>query len=325
MPKVSVIVPFYNVELYIERCARSLFGQTLDDMEFVFVDDCSTDSSVQVLIDTLKQFPGRESSTHIVRLHENGGQAKAYSEGLKYATGEYIIKCDGDDELDIEAYKESYNKAKREHLDLVMFDFVQLYPDGTSVYMGQHIEDDMVLEILTDKISTSVCNKLVRREVFSDSFLYPTESMCEDFVFSIQYFYRCSKLGTINKPYYKYYRYPSSFLALSDEIHHLAKFHQLIDNLSLVIDVIEKHGDEKKYHGHIVSKKLKAKNFLLMYIERNTIFKYWKSTFSEINNEVLLCDAITKRNKIIYILTMIHLYPLYRTIKQLRHKICYAK
>jgi len=320
MPKVSVIVPFYNVELYIERCARSLFGQTLDDMEYVFVDDCSTDSSVKVLNDTLKQFPNRESSTHIVRLPENGGQAKALCEGLNYVTGEFIIKCDGDDELELDAYEELYNKAIGEHLDLVMFDFVQLYPDGSSVYMGQHLKDDMIYEMLTNKISTSVCNKLVRRDVLREPFVYPRGSMCEDFVFSIQYFYRCSKLGSINKPFYKYYRYPSSFLAQSDQARHLQKFRQLVDNMNLVFGVIHEQGETEKYKDQILFQKLNAKNFLLKFIGEKNIYNIWRSTFNEINTEVIRCPSISRRNKFLYILTVLHMYPLYTLFKKIKNK-----
>lgn len=320
MPKVSVIVPFYNVELYIERCARSLFGQTLDDMEYIFVDDCSTDSSVQVLNDVLRLFPDRESSTHIVRLPENGGQAKALREGLKLATGNFVIKCDGDDEIELESYEELYDKAVRENLDLVIFDFVQLYSDGSSLYMGQHLEDDMIYEILTNMISTSVCNKLVRRDVLKEPFVYPEGSMCEDFVFSIQYFYRCLRIGSINKPYYKYYRYPTSFLAQSDLSRHLEKFRQLVDNMNLVFGIINEHGDTEKYKDQILFQKLNAKNFLLKYIGEKDVYKIWRSTFREINKDVLGCPSISNRNKFFYILTALRLYPLYTLYKTVRNK-----
>ncbi|MCQ2146597.1 MAG: glycosyltransferase [Bacteroidales bacterium] len=320
MPKVSVIVPFYNVEPYIERCARSLLGQTLQDMEYIFVDDGSTDNSLSVLNNTINLFSYRESQVKVISLPENGGQAKALAEGLKHISGDYVIKCDGDDEVELETYEELYNKAERENLDLVMFDFVQLYPDGSSVYMGQHLKDDMIFEMLTDKISTSVCNKLVRRSVFEDSFVYPSESMCEDFVYSIQYFYTCEKLGVINKPFYKYYRYPLSFLAVSDEETRIAKFNQLVDNLKKVFEIIEIHGDRGKYQDLIVAKKLKAKNFLLKYINKKQFYQLWQSAFSEINGKVMSCPCVTTRNKFFYILTLMHLYPLYNMYKKMHTK-----
>ena len=61
MPKVSVIIPVYGVEKYIERCARSLFKQTLDDIEYLFIDDCTPDDSVDVLRNVLEEYPNRKS------------------------------------------------------------------------------------------------------------------------------------------------------------------------------------------------------------------------------------------------------------------------
>lgn len=72
-PKVSVVVPVYNVEPWIERCARSLFGQTLDDMEFIFVDDCTPDNSIAVIERVVAEYPRRVAQTHIVHQENQGG------------------------------------------------------------------------------------------------------------------------------------------------------------------------------------------------------------------------------------------------------------
>ena len=73
-PKVSIIVPIYRVEEYIERCAESLFAQTFDDIEYIFVDDCSPDKSVEILQRTLEKYPHRKRLTRIERL--SGGGAR---------------------------------------------------------------------------------------------------------------------------------------------------------------------------------------------------------------------------------------------------------
>ena len=96
MPKVSVIVPVYGVERYMERCARSLFEQTLDDIEFIFVDDCSPDRSLDILNEVLEEYVDRQLQTQIVRLDQNGGLPNARKVGLRLATGNYIIHCDSD-------------------------------------------------------------------------------------------------------------------------------------------------------------------------------------------------------------------------------------
>lgn len=318
MPKVSVIVPFYNVEPYIERCARSLFSQTLCDMEFIFVDDCSTDNSIMVLNSILTYYPERRAQTKLIHLDKNVGQAIAFREGLKHVSGEYLIKCDGDDEVELSTYEQMYFKARTEDLDLVMCDFVQLYPDGSDVYIGQHLTDDNIEELLAGRLSTSVCNKLVNVKVFDANFIYPTKCMCEDFVYSIQFFYRCSKTGVINQPFYKYYRYSTSFLSVPDEERRLQIFYQLIENIGIVADIVDRNGDGAKYKDLIILKKLVAKNYLLKYLGKNRIYKLWKGTFGEINRKVISCHSVPFRLKIFYVMSQLRIYPIYLWYKSLK-------
>ena len=94
MPKVSVIIPIYGVEKYIERCVRSLFEQTLDDIEYLFIDDCSPDGSVRIIMRILDEYPNRKEQVIIHRMEQNSGQAKVREWGMKNATGDYVIHCD---------------------------------------------------------------------------------------------------------------------------------------------------------------------------------------------------------------------------------------
>ena len=81
-PKVTVIVPVYNVATYIEKCAVSLFAQTLDSLEILFVDDCSPDNSIDIIKETLKKYPVRNSLTRIIRMPSNSGQAAVRRQGV---------------------------------------------------------------------------------------------------------------------------------------------------------------------------------------------------------------------------------------------------
>ena len=102
-PKVSIIVPIYRVEEYIERCAESLFAQTFDDIEYIFVDDCSPDKSVEILQRTLEKYPHRKRLTRIERLSSNSGQAAVRRQGIQLASGDYTVHCDSDDWMDVHA------------------------------------------------------------------------------------------------------------------------------------------------------------------------------------------------------------------------------
>ena len=97
MPKVSVIVPVYNAEKYIERCVRSLYNQTLDDIEYIFVDDCTPDNSMEVLQKVMDEYPKRKLHTKIIIHTTNTGQSGSRKDGILAATGDYIIHCDADD------------------------------------------------------------------------------------------------------------------------------------------------------------------------------------------------------------------------------------
>ena len=100
--KVSVIIPIYNAATYIEKCVESLMQQTLTDVEYIFVNDASTDCSLQMLNNLLSNYPDKHTS--IINLKENKGISNARNTGLKMAKGEFITHCDSDDWVEPETY-----------------------------------------------------------------------------------------------------------------------------------------------------------------------------------------------------------------------------
>lgn len=95
--KVSVLVSVYGVERYIERCARSLFEQTYTNLEYVFVDDCSTDNSIGVLEQVIKEYPEKENAIKIIHHKKNRGLAAARNTAFDNAGGEFVCVVDADD------------------------------------------------------------------------------------------------------------------------------------------------------------------------------------------------------------------------------------
>ena len=92
MPKVSVIIPVYGVEKYIERCARSLFEQTLDDIEYLFIDDCTPDRSIEVLKSILEEYPNRKEQVIIHRMEQNSGQAAVRKWGSRFVSSGWTTR-----------------------------------------------------------------------------------------------------------------------------------------------------------------------------------------------------------------------------------------
>ena len=114
--KVSVCIPVYGVEKYIERCARSLFEQTMkDDIEFIFVNDCTPDKSIEVLQKVLEEYPNRKEQVKIIHHEINRGVSAARKTALMNSHGEYIIFCDSDDWVDTNLYEVMYKKAVEEN------------------------------------------------------------------------------------------------------------------------------------------------------------------------------------------------------------------
>lgn len=143
MVKVSVVIAVYKAEPYIERCARSLFGQTLRDLEFIFVDDASPDRSIDVMLQTLKDYPERKEQVRIIRHEVNRGVSRTRQDGVDAATGQYIIHCDPDDWVDLNTYELAYNEAQRTGAQFVMFDDYRK-PDSAYRHLPEMTEHDNI-------------------------------------------------------------------------------------------------------------------------------------------------------------------------------------
>ena len=111
MYKVSVVIPVYNVEKYIVRCAESLFQQTLNDIQFIFVDDSSPDNSIALLEETLERFPQRKPQTLILHHTKNLGLPAARATGMAHVEAPYVAHCDSDDYVEPVMYARLYETA----------------------------------------------------------------------------------------------------------------------------------------------------------------------------------------------------------------------
>ena len=120
MPKVSVYIPVYKAGPFMEKCCRTLFEQTLTDLEYVFVDDCTPDDSMEILKQVLDQYPHRKNGVKILRNETNLGVAKTIKKAIEACTGEYLIRCDPDDYVATDLYEKMLQKAQTDNADLVV-------------------------------------------------------------------------------------------------------------------------------------------------------------------------------------------------------------
>lgn len=161
MPKVSVIVPFYNVERYIEKCLNSLVNQTLEEIEIILVNDGSKDDSYKIVNEFQEKYADK------IKCYEkpNGGLGDARNFGINYATGEYIAFLDSDDYVEPTMYEEMYEKAKQENADMVECDFWWEYPDKKKEDIGTTYSNQK--EMLS-KSRVVAWNKLIKREIYQN-------------------------------------------------------------------------------------------------------------------------------------------------------------
>ncbi len=126
--KVSVIIPIYGVEKYIEKCARSLFDQTLkSNVEFIFVNDCTKDDSINILNNVISEYPSRKDQIIVINHDTNKGLATARKTGLSYSSGTYIVNVDSDDYFESDMLESMYNKAEENNAEIVVADYFITY------------------------------------------------------------------------------------------------------------------------------------------------------------------------------------------------------
>ena len=220
MPKVSIIVPVYNVELFIGRTMESLLGQTLKEIEVILVDDESPDNC-PVMCDQYALMDSRVKVVH----KKNGGLGFARNSGLEIATGEYIAFLDSDDYVDTDTYFSLYTCAKRENIEVLYFCYERFYSTG---YVLGHNETEKVtilrkqneirnymLDMIASqpsekedrKIQMSACCAIYKREVIvkhNIRFHSERELISEDLVFNIDVLSKVSSMGFTPRTYYHY-------------------------------------------------------------------------------------------------------------------------
>ena len=204
MVKVSVIVPFYGVEKYIEKCARSLMEQTYPNIEFIFVDDGCRDGSAAVLDSVLKNYPERD--VKIIK-KENGGLPQARLTGLKASSGEYVLHVDSDDFVEKDMVEALVGKAVETGADVVYCDFSVDKPDGSSKIKEDKLYasgKDYSYDMLCYKAWGYVWNKLTRRSLFTEDLFYPTIGMHEDMVLMCQVLPKAKVIAKVDRALYHY-------------------------------------------------------------------------------------------------------------------------
>lgn len=321
MAKVSVIIPIYGVEKYIERCAQSLFEQTLENMEYIFIDDCTPDNSIGVLRTVMEKYPQRALQVRIERMPQNSGLPRVRKRGVELATGDYIIACDSDDYVEKEMYQTMYDLAVGNNLDLVQCDIDVVDDKNVLNTFTSPIAEptsERLRELIIDgEISNSLCNKLVKREIYQNGLItFPTVGMDEDNALAIQLAYYSKKLGYIKKSFYKAYQNPASMSRVPGDEQIERRYKESLQNSQLSIRFLTEKG-YKEDSKAVIKAKLRPKMMLLPVLRKRKYVKLWKNTYPEVNSSSIWDKRLPRNTRIKSFLVQTYLYPVYERVKRI--------
>jgi glycosyltransferase involved in cell wall biosynthesis len=307
MPKVSVIVPVYGVEKYIERCAESLFKQTLSDMEFIFVDDCTPDKSMELLGGIIEKnrlrFAEMNWMVRTERMPANSGQSAVRRHGIEVATGDFIAHCDSDDWVEEDMYKLMYEQAIANNLDMVVCDYYY-NEDMKQVELLDNPPRDIfnyLQNLIVKKNIGAVWNKLCKRNLYKDDFIYPAGSMGEDQVITIQTAYNAKRVGHVARCLYHYYFNTSSITNEVNKDKILNRTKQSIANGLVIASFLERVGLNETLCKELDYLKLRKKNNYAQLFDEKKYRDLWVNTYKEINCRVFWNPYMSLRMRLNYL------------------------
>lgn len=318
-PKVSVIIPVYKAEPYIEKCVRSLFGQTLDDIEYVFVDDCSPDNSIGVMQKVLEEYPNRCQQVKVIRHDNNKGVSQTRQDGLDAAIGEYIIHCDPDDWVELDMYESLYNTAKATDADLVICDFYEEIDKKKEIYQSQNIpieKNNILKEIIEGSLHSSLCNKLICRKYIEKVGVRfnPEISLWEDMAYMTPILMTECKISKIDKALY-HYRCVLSSISRSLS---LSSVMSQIKAVETIEEFIMYDNPTASITKTLDILKLRSKDYFLISGESFSP-EMWRKTFPK-SHKRIFCKSIPIKKKVLYFLCDQHYDSFVGWLANLRKK-----
>lgn len=295
--KVSVIVPVYNVEKFIVKCAESLLSQTMDDVEFIFVDDASLDNSIKLLKTCIERHPERRNSVTILVHDKNMGLPAARNTGLAIAKGEYVFHCDSDDFVQPDMLDCLYDAAVSKNADIVWCDWYLSF-EHNERYMKQPFYDsalEALKGMLSGAMKFTVWNKLAKRSLYTENGItFPSGyGMGEDMTM-MMLFACASKVIYVPKAFYHYVKLNTASFTQTFTETHLVELKFNVQRISAFLH--EKFG--ATLERDIAYLKLAVKfPFLISCSEHK--YRLWQEWYPEANPCIWSNKQLSFRNRFI--------------------------
>ncbi len=295
--KVSVIIPVYNVEKFIARCAESLLSQTLQEVEFIFVDDASPDKSMNLVAECISRHPERDGQVRILSHKENKGLPAARNTGLAEASGEYIFHCDSDDYTDPGMLEALYGTAVRNDADIVWCDWYLTF-ENSERYMVQPeygTPMEALKGMLGGAMKFNVWNKLTRRSLYTDNgIVFPSGyGMGEDMT-TMMLFACAGKIAYLPKAFYHYVKTNTAAFSRTYSELHLSELRYNVDRIGRYL---------KSRYGNTLDRelaflKLDAKFPFLLSGDAGKL-SLWTEWYPEANRYIMQNKDISMRSRML--------------------------
>lgn len=280
--KVSILVPLYNVEKYVRRCVESLFSQTYHNIEYVFVNDCTPDKSMEIIDDCINKY-GIRDKCKIISHQQNQGICASRNDCLANASGDYFLFVDSDDYIDCDMVELLVAAAIRNNADISGCGYIEEY-DNHSVEIPQKYTNDyneMLKAITVLTLKGVMWKLLIRRSIVVENHIrfMPEKNMVDDYLFCCQVFYYSHSFTGVDKCMYHYIQFnPNNYSQRTFyNINHQAE----------AIKEAEKFYKEKGVYD-IVKKELFIRKFIakkpLLMDKKCIDVKKWREIFPETND-----------------------------------------
>ena len=317
--KVSILVPFFKVEKYVGRCVESLFTQTYQNIEYVFVNDCSPDKSMDVINEYIEKY-GVAEKCKIISHKKNQGISASRNDCLDNMTGDYFLFVDSDDYIDKDMIESLVEAAIKENADISGCGYIEEYADHSvehpQKYTNDH--DEMMRAITLLTIKGVMWKLLVRSTIVIDHCdevrFIPDRNMVDDYLFCCQLFYYAKRFAGVNRCMYHWIQYnPNNYT-------HTTIF--AVESQAAAIRKTEEFYREKGVYELLKDVLLKRKFISkLPLLLDNTCFdvKRWRLLFPE-SNEAWKDMAFSFCNKTLFRIATSPLYGLLNIFKFLRDR-----
>lgn len=206
--KVTIAVPIYGVEKFIERCAVSLFEQTYKDIEYIFVNDCTKDKSVLILNDVIRRYPERKSQIHIIQHEKNKGLAAARNTAVANATGEFLMHVDSDDYVDKRIVEEAVKTQLETNADIISCNAIRLRQGFTEEIRHKEYSSskENCLAVISRDEEVCVWGRLIKTSLYKDNEIRAEQgiNMAEDYQVTGRLMFYANKTVVVNQFLYFY-------------------------------------------------------------------------------------------------------------------------